>query len=149
MTSTREFQASYALAYIILPTSILDWFSLVRVEEQQSNKKPSRDSVWSGMELHIYLDEKDNRSEEEQVILSPNGFTEPTVVQDFPIRDRKVYLHIRRRRWLTADGRNILLSTYPLVAEGTRLSAEFASFLKGEDGYISSDSAAAWELLSD
>ena len=149
MTTPTEFQASYALAYIILPTSILDWFSLVRVEEQQSNKKPSRDSVWSGIELHIYLDEKDNRSETEQTTLFANGFTEPTIVQDFPIRDHKVYLHIRRRRWLTQEGKNVLLSTYPLAAEGTRLSAEFASFLKGEDGHISCDSAAAWELLSD
>lgn len=149
MTSTTELQASYELAYIILPPSILDWFSLVRVEEQKSSKKPSRDSIWSGIELHIYLDEKDNRSEEEQTTLSPNGFTEPTVVQDFPIRDHKVYLHIRRRRWLTKDGRNVLLSTYPLAAEGTRLSAEFASFLKGEDGHISRDSAAAWDLLPD
>ena len=99
--------------------------------------------------MHIYLDETDNRSDEEQTTLSPNGFTEPTVVQDFPIRDRKVYLHIRRRRWLTKDGRNVLLNTYPLAAEGTRLSAEFASFLKGEDGYISRDSAAVWDLLPD
>ena len=149
MTNATELQASYELAYIILPSSILDWFSLVRVEEQKSSKKPSRDSIWSGIELHIYLDEKDNRSEEEQTTLSPNGFTEPTIVQDFPIRDHKVYLHIRRRRWLTTDGRNVLLSTYPLAAEGTRLSAEFASFLKGEDGHISRDSATAWDLLPD
>ena len=45
----------------------------------------------------IYLDERDNRKEEQQD-LRPNGFTEPATVSDFPMRDRRVELHIRRRR---------------------------------------------------
>lgn len=49
-------------------------------------------------ELHIYLDERDNRSADDND-LQPNGFTESSQVEDFPIRDRKVLLHIRRRRW--------------------------------------------------
>ena len=38
-------------------------------------------------------------------------------------------LHIRRRRWLTPDGRSVILNIYPLVAEGTRYSVAFAEFL--------------------
>ena len=34
--------------------------------------------------LHIYLDEKDNRTNE-HLLLKPNGFTEPTVIKDFPV----------------------------------------------------------------
>lgn len=56
--------------------------------------------------LHIYLDEKDAR-EEKWHDLKPNGFTESRQVNDFPIRDHKVVLHVRRRRWLTAESRNI------------------------------------------
>ena len=41
--------------------------------------------------LQVYLDERDNRSVE-QMGLKPNGFTEPTVIKDYPIRNRKVLL---------------------------------------------------------
>ena len=41
-----------------------------------------------------------------------------------------VELHIRRRRWLTPDGRSVILNIYPLVAEGTQHSVAFAEFLK-------------------
>ena len=85
-----------------------------------------KDIVYTG-ELLIHLDERDNRTEDMQE-LRPNGFTEPTILTDFPIRERQVELHIRRRRWLTPDGKNVILNIYPLVASGTRYSAEFAAF---------------------
>lgn len=59
--------------------------------------------------LHLYFDERDNRTEE-------------TVLNDFPVRDKKLVLHIRRRRWLKPDGTSCVLDVYPkLVAQGTRL----------------------------
>lgn len=118
----------------ILPESILDYFELVRMEEGSVEELPKTkmDRLYHSV-LHIYLDELDNRTSEEQD-LRANGFTEPTNVEDFPIRDRKVLLHIRRRRWLDKDGKNVLLSTYPLYAEGTRYSPGLAAFLKGDDG---------------
>ena len=94
-----------------LPEGLLDFFDLVWVESQSL----------------IHLDERDNRTEDMQE-LRPNGFTEPTILTDFPIRERRVELHIRRRRWLTPDGKNVILNIYPLVASGTRYSAEFAAF---------------------
>ena len=102
-----------------LPEGLLDFFDLVWVESQ-------KDIVYTG-ELLIPLDERDNRTEDMQE-LRPNGFTEPTILTDFPIRERRVELHIRRRRWLTPDGKNVILNMYPLVASGTRYSAEFAAF---------------------
>lgn len=144
----KELKASYMLAYIILPPSILDWFELVDVQEKEDVcKRSPKETVWSDMTIHVYLDEKDNRTEESRGSLRPNGFTEPTVVQDFPLRDRKVYLHIRRRRWLSGDGHNVIINMYPIVSKGTQLSEEFASFLKGEDGYITGERADAWDIL--
>ena len=102
-----------------LPEGLLDFFDLVCVESQ-------KDIVYTG-ELLIHLDERDNRTEDMQE-LRLNGFTEPTILTDFPIRERRVELHIRRRRWLTPDGKNVILNMYPLVASGTRYSAEFAAF---------------------
>lgn len=115
-----------SLAYMVLPPSILDWFDIVKVEEQITDTTGKE--VFVGM-IHIYLDESDNRTSD-TAHLRPNGFTEETKVSDFPIRDRKVLLHIRRRRWLDSEGKNVIISTYPLVEQGTRYSPEFAAFLK-------------------
>lgn len=115
-----------SLAYMVLPPSILDWFDIVKVKEQITD--PTGKEVFVGI-IHIYLDESDNRTSD-MVHLRPNGFTEETKVSDFPIRDRKVLLHIRRRRWLDAAAKNVIISTYPLVEQGTRYSPEFAAFLK-------------------
>ena len=70
-------------------------------------------------EFHMYLDEKDNRTEQLKT-LRPNGFTEETVIDDFPVRNRKFILHVRRRRWLDADGHNVVLNVYQLTAEGNQ-----------------------------
>ena len=77
----------------ILPENMLDYFELVRMEEGPVEELPKTkmDRLYHSV-LHIYLDELDNRSSKDQD-LRPNGFTEATKVEDFPIRDRKVLLH--------------------------------------------------------
>ena len=109
---------------------MLDWFDFVSAKEEVAEKK--KDSIYKST-LHIYLDEKDNRSAETQH-LRLNGFTEATIVKDFPVRDRNLMLHIRRRRYLDEDGKSVILSVYQATADGTRYSEEFAAFLKGTDG---------------
>lgn len=129
----------------ILPESILDWFEFVNVTEEPI--EPKKDELFKSR-LHIYLDERDNRTNE-HLYLNPNGFTEPTEVADFPIRDHKVMLHIRRRRWKDEAGHNVILNIYPITAEGTRYSEEFAAFLKGSVGYDPGDFEALGSILSD
>ena len=108
-----------------LPEGILDFFELVWAEPQSLDSKESKKDILYTGTLHMYLDERDNRTDEMQA-LRPNGFTEETVISDFPVRDKKLTLHIRRRRWLTPEGKSVILNMYPLVADGTRYSAEFA-----------------------
>ncbi len=121
----------------IFPENLLDYFELVRMEEKpiSGESKLGLDNLYQS-ELHIYLDERDNRSADDND-LHPNGFTESSQVEDFSIRDRKVLLHIRRRRWLDKDGKSVLFDTCPLCAKGTRLSPGLASFLKGNNGLLS------------
>jgi hypothetical protein len=52
-------------------------------------------------------------------------------VQDFPVRGKKLYLHIKRRRWEVQSNGNIVSRDWRLVQSGTRMTAEFAAFLKG------------------
>lgn len=122
-----------SLASMILPEGILDLFEVTNVDEENTGNIDE-----TGTEvrvIHIYLDERDLRRKEWHD-LQPNGFTEPRKINDFPIRDRKVVLHVRRRRWLDGDGTSIILEHDDLVAEGTSYSKEFAGVLKKIFGYL-------------
>lgn len=114
----------------MLPDGMLDWFDVIRVEETEKEECNNELDILFHNALHFYLDERDNRTGE-CLGLIPNGFTETTVIHDYPVRNRKLVLHVRRRRYLDADKRNIILCTFPLAAEGTRLSVEFGVFFKG------------------
>ncbi len=100
------------LLYYILPSFILDSFELVNVEDKPVDK-PTPELLYPSV-LHIYLDERDNRTEEQSQKFRSNGFTEPTQVQDFPIRDRKTVLHIRRRRYVDSDGKSVIINNFNL-----------------------------------
>ena len=129
-----------------LPDGMIDWFEVVRIVEEPNTGNAQADILYNSV-LNIYLDERDNR-EGEQLGLKPNGFTEPTVIKDYPIRNRKVLLHVRRRRYLDADGRNIILNQYPLTADGTKVSVEFGLFFKDGDGHSSIDGSVISKILS-
>lgn len=129
MTESQEKELLYGIVSLMLPESMLDCFDIVKVEEEDI---PATDMTFRPFKrmVNLYLDERDNRTSEQQCY-SPNGFTEYTKVSDFPLRNRLVTLHIRRRRYKDAEGKNAVLCEYPLKAEGTSISPEFADFLKG------------------
>ena len=51
-------------------------------------------------------------------------------IQDFPLRGKYVYLHIKRRRWTNKTTGEIIKRDWQLVAKGTSMTQEFAAFLK-------------------
>jgi len=107
----------------VLPKEIVATFELVNLQEE-------------GELLHLYLDECNTVPEEyKEMSLIPNGFYEASTVKDFPLREKKVVLHIRRRRWVDKEGKSYS-RRWDLVAEGTRYSKEFAAFLKEVFGHI-------------
>lgn len=129
-----------------LPDGMTDWFDVVKIDEEPNTGKAQADILFKSV-LNIYLDERDNR-EGEQLGLTPNGFTEVTVIKDYPIRNRKVLLHVRCRRYKDRDGHNIILNQYPLTADGTKVSVEFGFFFEGGDGQSSIDSEVVRKILS-
>jgi hypothetical protein len=81
--------------------------------------------------FHLYLKEINSIPKEyRESKLSSKGFFDEITVQDFPIRGHQVYLHITRRRWLNEDTGKVVFRDWDLVADGTRITQEFASFLK-------------------
>jgi hypothetical protein len=116
-------KALLELMKCVLPSEIVDSFELVSLNK-------------SGETLDIYLEESNITPEEYKGKgLSSNGFYEESKIKDFPLRDRKVILHVRRRRWVDEKGKSYSRQ-WELTAEGTRYSKEFAFFLKETFGYL-------------
>ena len=106
------------LAKVVLPEGILEYFSISNILQSEET-------------LKIYLNEKNLIPYEYQNDkLSSKGFYEEITVQDFPIRGKEVYLLIKRRRWLNESTGNIVMRNWDLVAKGTRMTKDFAAFLK-------------------
>lgn len=81
--------------------------------------------------LHLYFEEKNQPPvEHSSKMLVSKGFHEEITVQDFPLRGKHVFLHIKRRRWTDKDTNGIVQRDWSLVAKGSRLTEEFAVFLK-------------------
>ena len=109
---------------LILPKEILQYFTVTNLTTQAK-------------EVHLFLDERNEVPDElkgEKLI--SKGFHPEAVIQDFPLRNKALYLHVRRRKWEVESSKKIVSRSWNLSAEGTRYSNEFAAFLKGLLGYV-------------
>jgi hypothetical protein len=85
----------------------------------------------SGEDLHFSFTERNKVSEEHSAAkLNSKGFFPEATVQGFPIRGKDVFLHITRHRWLDENADKAVSRNRQLVAKGTRITSEFATFLK-------------------
>ena len=116
------------LAQVVLPAQILEYFAIVGVEQTST-------------EIHISLDERMQPVLSNDVNIESKGFMDAVSVTDFPIRDHKVILRIRRRRWIDVrSGKSFSIPIdLDIVAKGTRYSKEFGAFLKETYGDVPSD----------
>lgn len=91
----------------------------------------------SDEEVIVHLDERD-RIHNKKIghVYERNGFLPASHITDFPLRDRKLTLIVRRRRWQDITTGENVSNDYELVAKGTRHSKEFAAFLKEVLGQI-------------
>lgn len=107
----------------ILPDVLIDNFDVVSFDKTDSR-------------FDIYLDEKKVQMREDKKYgnVISHGFGDYHVIQDFPIRGRATYLHVRKRKWLDKDTCEIFSYEWDLSEfDETRLNAEFVSFLKEGD----------------
>lgn len=116
------------LARIVLPSEILDYFEITDVKQTPT-------------EIYIHLDEQMNPNLSSDIHFESKGFMEPVNITDFPIRDHKVILVVRRRRWTDIrTGKSFSIPiNLEIVCKGTRYSKEFGSFLKETYGDIPGD----------
>ena len=103
---------------LLLPEGTLNYFDVINIVEDST-------------QIVIYLEEKNLIPDEyKDLETESKGFYEPVVVRDFPIRGREVFLNVRRRRWIIKPGGQYISRNWQLVASGTSMTREFASFLK-------------------
>jgi len=106
------------LLKFLLPPYLVDYFDIVKFEEKE------------GL-LHLYFEEKNTIPQEFLSLqLQSKGFYQPITVDDFPLRGKAVKLHIQRRRWTDIKSGNIVHRDWKLIAKGTRMTQDFAEFLK-------------------
>jgi hypothetical protein len=103
----------------LLPEGILENFVIRNVQKGTHH-------------IEIYLEENfDTSWVPDGIKVHSKGFHKSVVIKDFPIRDKMVLLNVRRRRWENTSTNEEIRRDFSLIADGTRMTSEFASFLKG------------------
>ena len=93
---------------LLLPEGTLDYFIISDVKE-------------SSTDIIIFLEEKNEvPSEYSNMKVESKGFYDPVVVQDFPIRGKKLFLNIRRRRWIVKDDGRYVSRNWKLAYEAVQ-----------------------------
>ena len=110
----------------VMPLGLLEHFDIVDFKEL--GDLPTKKDCF-----FIYLDEKNViHSHNEPELYESKGFNSRTLIQDFPIRGRAVYLGIRTRRWRSKFNKSEeIKNDYSFIAEGSKLTLELSDFLKG------------------
>ena len=119
------------LAQLVLPKEIIERFLIVKIETDETDI--------DAMSMTIHLDERINKAYQENSEYESLGFMEAVSVTDFPIRDHKVVLKLRRRRWKNKQTGKSFVEQISVTEKGTRYSKEFAAFLKETYGDIPGD----------
>jgi len=110
------------LINLTLPDGLPDFFELVSVNKEEGV-------------LCLYLEEKNIIPMEYRGSgIHSKGFHAEVRVADFPLRGKKVLLCIKKRRWENITTGEILQRDWSLLSQGTRITNEFALFLKGALG---------------
>lgn len=104
---------------LLLPEGILEYFQIADVVKKDS------EYIIVLEELNIHPEQYHGKK------LTSKGFLEPVTIQDFPLRGKACFLKVKRRRWLNEDTGKLVIRDWDIVAKGTRMTKDFAIFLKG------------------
>lgn len=122
MATQRDYYQN--LVKLLLPEELFEYFEVTNLVIEERS-------------VSVYLDERNIIPEEYSgKKLTSKGFYPASVIQDFPVRNKALYLHVRRRRWLIESTKEVVSRNWDLVAEGTRYTKSFADFLKGIFGQL-------------
>lgn len=112
------------IAELILPEGMLDHFDIEKIEQGTDDHNEKY--------IQIYLAEKNQLPEGyDPSEYESKGFTDPKNLIDFPIRNKNVYLSIKRRRWRhKKDPNRIIYNDYSHFVGSRKITSEFSAFFK-------------------
>ncbi len=106
------------LVKILLPQEIFEYFDVTHIFQDATT-------------IRLHLEELNLHPQEYQTDkLISKGFLPESTIQDFPVRGKAFFLIVKRRKWLNETIDEIVTRNWELVNEGTRMTKEFAAFLK-------------------
>lgn len=108
------------LLRLLFPGGMLDYFDIIKVNELKGGGVE--------IELEEFPTVPSELSDTDNYIC--HGFYDWQLVHDFPLRGDIFNLKIHRRRWIHKETKKVVSRDWNLVASGTSLSQEFATFLK-------------------
>jgi len=126
------------LLKLIVPKEITDNFELIEIIEKTNM------ITLSFEELTIRIPKPLIGKE---VVL--DGYLNQLELQTFPLKDKTVYIALRRRRWKEkGDSQQSYSNTYELHVEGMKTTKEFGAFLKEEFGLQPDEYNKLWKSIT-
>lgn len=126
------------LLKLIVPKEITDNFELIEIVERTNMITLSFEEISSRIPKPLIGKE---------VVL--DGYLNQLELQTFPLKDKTVYIAIRRRRWKEKGANKQSYSnTYELHVEGMKTTKEFGAFLKEEFGLQPDEYNKLWKSIT-
>lgn len=123
---------------MIVPKEITDNFELIEIVERTNMITLSFEELISRIPTSL-------RGKE--VVL--DGYLNQLELQTFPLKDKTVYIALRRRRWKEkGDNKQSYSNTYELHIEGMKTTKEFGAFLKEEFGLQPDEYNKLWKSIT-
>ena len=126
------------LLKLIVPKEITDNFELIEIVEKTNMITLSFEELTSRIP---------NPLRGKEVVL--DGYLNQLELQTFPLKDKTVYIALRRRRWKEkGDNKQSYSNTYELHKEGMKTTKEFGAFLKEEFGLQPDEYNKLWKSIT-
>lgn len=123
---------------MIVPKEITDNFELIEIVERTNMITLSFEELASRIPKPLIGKE---------VVL--DGYLNQLELQTFPLKDKTVYIALRRRRWKEkGDSKQSYSNTYELHVEGMKTTKEFGAFLKEEFGLQPDEYNKLWKSIT-
>lgn len=126
------------LLKLIVPKEITDNFELIEIVEKTNMITLSFEELTSIIPKAL---------SGKAVVL--DGYLNQLELQTFPLKDKTVYIALRRRRWKEkGDSKQSYSNTYELHVEGMKTTKEFGAFLKEEFGLQPDEYNKLWKSIT-
>jgi len=124
---------------LIAPRTVTENFELIKIIEKPTS-------------ITLYFEEKEEKIPDElkgkEVV--QDGYLNKMELQTFPLKDKTVYIALRRRRWKEkGNTKESYSNRYDLHFKGMKTTREFGIFLKEELGWQPDEYNQFWQSLAD